>query len=105
MTWSAGKGRSLGHRGFVFLICSDLGRESVAMTVNGFDDGLFVSVVTDGSSRLHNAACQSGLCDDAPWPQRILQFVLIDRAVTIADQVQEQFKGLGLHGNSLVRHR
>ncbi|MDH5242277.1 MAG: hypothetical protein OEW73_16050, partial [Gammaproteobacteria bacterium] len=71
----------------------------IAVTVHGLDDGLFIRIIANGTTRFHHASCKCRFGDDRSRPQLILQLVLIDGAMAIANKVQQQLEGFGLHGN------
>ena len=75
------------------------------MTVHGLDHRLPIGVVADGAARFHDATRQGGLGDDAARPQHILQLVLVDGARAIAQQVEQEFEGLGLRRDRFSGHR
>jgi hypothetical protein len=74
------------------------------VTVHGANDRLFLRIVTDGTSGLHYGARECGFGDDAPRPDRVLEFILVDGPAAIPGQVEEEIEHFRLHRDVLPRH-
>ena len=74
----------------------DIGDESIARAVNGFDDGLCPAIVADELSRRLDAGIQCAVGHIAPFPYRLVELVTRDDLVAALDQIDEQLEDLGL---------
>ena len=81
--------------------CDFSGKEK-APPLDGADEGLLLSRVTDGAARRIDPAVQRGVGYDAAFPDGFDQLILADDPVGVADKVQEQIEDLWLDMNDTL---
>ena len=61
-------------------------------------------IVADGTTCLHDGTGERRFGDDTARPDRVLEFVLIDCATAVPDQVEQEIEDFRLRRGAFARH-